>query len=95
MDRRSFLFALALGVATALVGADALAESTVRLRLLGTTDLHVNVLPYNYYADKEDVTVGLARTAGLIAKARADTRIKSIRSEKLAPDATRFDEPQT
>jgi 2',3'-cyclic-nucleotide 2'-phosphodiesterase/3'-nucleotidase len=74
MDRRSFLFALALGAATALVGVDALAESTVRLHLLGTTDLHVNVLPYNYYADKEDVTVGLARTAALIAKARAESK---------------------
>ena len=75
MNRRSFIFALALSAATALGGVgDAFAESTVRLRLLGTTDLHVNVLPYNYYADKEDVTVGLARTATLIAKARAESK---------------------
>ncbi|MGF7209464.1 2',3'-cyclic-nucleotide 2'-phosphodiesterase/3'-nucleotidase [Skermanella aerolata] len=75
MDRRSFIFALALGAATALGGAGtASAHSTVHLRLLGTTDLHVNVLPYNYYSDKEDVTVGLARTAGLIAKARAESK---------------------
>jgi len=75
MNRRSFIFALALGAATALGGVgNAFAESTVRLRLLGTTDLHVNVLPYNYYSDKEDMTVGLARTASLIAKARAESK---------------------
>ena len=78
MDRRSFLSALALGAATCLTATcfatGALAEATVRLRLLGTTDLHVNVLPYNYYSDKEDVTVGLARTATLIAKARDESR---------------------
>jgi 2',3'-cyclic-nucleotide 2'-phosphodiesterase / 3'-nucleotidase len=75
MNRRSFIFALALGAATALGGVGgAFAESTVRLRLLGTTDLHVNVLPYNYYSDKEDMTVGLARTASLIAKARAESK---------------------
>ena len=61
MNRRSFIFALALSAATALGGVgDVFAESTVRFRLLATTDLHVNVLPYNYYADKEDVTIGLA-----------------------------------
>jgi 2',3'-cyclic-nucleotide 2'-phosphodiesterase/3'-nucleotidase len=75
MNRRSFIFALTLGAATALGGVgNAFAESTVRLRLLGTTDLHVNVLPYNYYSDKEDMTVGLARTASLIAKARAESK---------------------
>ena len=74
MHRRSFLFALALSAATALTSVAALAESTVQLRLLGTTDLHVNVLPYNYYSDKEDVTVGFARTAVLIEKARAEAK---------------------
>ncbi|UEM02037.1 bifunctional 2',3'-cyclic-nucleotide 2'-phosphodiesterase/3'-nucleotidase [Skermanella rosea] len=78
MDRRSFLSALALGAATCLTATcfatGALADATVRLRLLGTTDLHVNVLPYNYYSDKEDVTVGLARTATLIAKARDEAQ---------------------
>ncbi len=44
----------------------------LRLRLLGTTDLHVNVFPYDYYRDRTDDTVGLAKTASLIAAARAE-----------------------
>lgn len=37
-----------------------------------TTDLHVHVLPYDYYADKEVETAGLARTATLIERARKE-----------------------
>jgi 2',3'-cyclic-nucleotide 2'-phosphodiesterase/3'-nucleotidase len=37
-----------------------------------TTDLHVHVFPYNYYADKPDDTVGLARTAAHIDAIRAE-----------------------
>ncbi|MBK5933430.1 2',3'-cyclic-nucleotide 2'-phosphodiesterase/3'-nucleotidase [Rhodovulum imhoffii] len=33
------------------------------LRLLETTDLHVHVFPYDYYADRPTDTIGLARTA--------------------------------
>jgi 2',3'-cyclic-nucleotide 2'-phosphodiesterase/3'-nucleotidase len=52
----------------------ALAQSAakLRLRLLETTDLHVNVYPYDYYRDRTDDTVGLAKTASLIAAARAE-----------------------
>jgi 2',3'-cyclic-nucleotide 2'-phosphodiesterase/3'-nucleotidase len=39
-----------------------------------TTDLHVNVLPYDYYRDKADDTLGLARTASLIRAARAEAK---------------------
>jgi 2',3'-cyclic-nucleotide 2'-phosphodiesterase/3'-nucleotidase len=74
MNRRSFLFALGFGAFTALAGLPLRAEGTVQLRLLGTSDLHVNVLPYNYYTDQEDVSVGLARTAALITAARAEVR---------------------
>ena len=68
------------GLATALAAATGghararPAGSRVKLRLLETTDLHVNVLPYDYYRDKPDDTVGLARTAALIAAARAEAR---------------------
>lgn len=44
----------------------------VRLRLMATTDLHANVLPYDYYRDRPDDTVGLARTAALIRAARRE-----------------------
>ncbi|AZL60797.1 bifunctional 2',3'-cyclic-nucleotide 2'-phosphodiesterase/3'-nucleotidase [Tabrizicola piscis] len=42
------------------------------LRLMETTDLHVHVFPYDYYADKPIDTVGLSRTASLIAAIRAE-----------------------
>ncbi|NUB44721.1 bifunctional 2',3'-cyclic-nucleotide 2'-phosphodiesterase/3'-nucleotidase [Fertoebacter nigrum] len=44
----------------------------VHLRILATSDLHVQVLPYDYYADRPVDTHGLARTASLIAAARAE-----------------------
>jgi 2',3'-cyclic-nucleotide 2'-phosphodiesterase / 3'-nucleotidase len=40
------------------------------LRLLGLTDLHANLYPYDYYRDCPDDSVGLARAASLIAHAR-------------------------
>lgn len=42
------------------------------LRLMETTDLHVHVFPYDYYADKPVDTVGLARTAAIIKEIRAE-----------------------
>jgi 2',3'-cyclic-nucleotide 2'-phosphodiesterase/3'-nucleotidase len=42
----------------------------LRLRLLGLTDLHANLYPYDYFRDVPDDSVGLARAASLIAKAR-------------------------
>ncbi|SFC60220.1 bifunctional 2',3'-cyclic-nucleotide 2'-phosphodiesterase/3'-nucleotidase [Pseudoalteromonas denitrificans] len=42
----------------------------LELRLLETTDLHANVLSYNYFSDKSDDKVGLAKTALLINQAR-------------------------
>ncbi|GAB3684371.1 bifunctional 2',3'-cyclic-nucleotide 2'-phosphodiesterase/3'-nucleotidase [Salinisphaera aquimarina] len=44
---------------------------TVDLRLMETTDIHANVMDYNYYSDIPDPTVGLVRTATLIKQARA------------------------
>ncbi|PVA11158.1 bifunctional 2',3'-cyclic-nucleotide 2'-phosphodiesterase/3'-nucleotidase [Pelagivirga sediminicola] len=46
------------------------ADVTVRLRLLGTTDLHASLLPYDYYADIGARPYGLARIATLIRAAR-------------------------
>ena len=42
------------------------------MRLLGLTDLHANLYPYDYYRDCPDDSVGLARAASLIAKARSE-----------------------
>ena len=44
----------------------------LRLRLLGLTDLHANLYPYDYYRDCPDDSVGLARAASLIAEARGE-----------------------
>ncbi|KUJ76558.1 bifunctional metallophosphatase/5'-nucleotidase [Ruegeria marisrubri] len=45
---------------------------TARLRLLATTDLHMNLTGFDYYADRPDPTVGLTRTAQLIRAARRE-----------------------
>lgn len=42
------------------------------LRIMETTDIHVNVLPYDYYADKPNDTMGLARTATIIEGVRKE-----------------------
>lgn len=39
-------------------------------RILATTDLHMNILPYDYFSDQPNDTLGLARTASLIRVAR-------------------------
>lgn len=52
----------------------AAAGPRVKLRLMETTDLHVNVFAYDYYRDKPDDTVGLAKTAALIKAARAEAK---------------------
>ena len=44
----------------------------LRLRLLGLTDLHGNLYPYDYYRDRPDDSVGLARAASLIRQARRE-----------------------
>ncbi len=44
----------------------------LRLRLLGLTDLHANLYPYDYYRDRPDNSVGLARAASLVRQARSE-----------------------
>ncbi|MFV0382602.1 bifunctional 2',3'-cyclic-nucleotide 2'-phosphodiesterase/3'-nucleotidase [Paracoccus sp. (in: a-proteobacteria)] len=50
------------------LGADS--EQCLSLRILATTDMHMNVLPYDYLADRPCDRHGLARTASLIARGR-------------------------
>ena len=45
---------------------------SVAVRILSTTDLHTNLVNYDYYQDKETQNLGLAKTAVLIAKAKAE-----------------------
>ena len=44
----------------------------VRLRILATTDIHANILSYDYAANRPLFGQGLAQTASLIAAARAE-----------------------
>jgi len=71
MNRRKFLAGTAGMSLIALHPFSAHAASNqAHLRLMETTDLHVHVFPYDYYADKPRDTVGLARTASLIKGVR-------------------------
>ena len=55
-------------------GALSAPAATLKLRLLETTDVHMNLLNYDYYQDKVTDEHGLARTATLIKAARAQVR---------------------
>ncbi|HEV7259423.1 MAG TPA: bifunctional 2',3'-cyclic-nucleotide 2'-phosphodiesterase/3'-nucleotidase [Bosea sp. (in: a-proteobacteria)] len=65
--------ALAVGAALpSTLGAQTPAR--LKLRVLETTDLHVNIVPYDYFRDAADDTVGLAKTASLIKAAQAEAK---------------------
>lgn len=76
MSRRAFLGGFA--ATTALITLHPFAvrangnANQAHLRLMETTDIHVNVMPYDYYADKPNDTMGLARTASIIDQIRAE-----------------------
>lgn len=73
LSRRSFLSTTAGASFIALHPFSAHASATqAHLRIMETTDLHVHVFPYDYYADKERDTVGLARTADIVKEIRAE-----------------------
>ncbi|CED59540.1 Putative 2`,3`-cyclic-nucleotide 2`-phosphodiesterase [Moritella viscosa] len=45
---------------------------TIKLRILETTDIHTNVMDYDYYKNKPTKKTGLVRTATLVKEARAE-----------------------
>ncbi len=49
-------------------------ESTVNLRILETSDIHVNLMNYDYYQTKTDNKVGLVQTATLVNEAREEAK---------------------
>lgn len=71
LNRRHFLAGTAGFITLHPFSANA-ATNQAHLRIMETTDLHVHVFPYDYYADKPVDTVGLARTAAHIADIRAE-----------------------
>ena len=48
------------------------AAGQAHLRVMSTTDLHVHVFPYDYYGDRPNDSMGLARTAALVEGIRAE-----------------------
>ena len=74
LSRRAFLASgTAAGAFILLHPFSANAQANqAHLRIMETTDIHVNVLPYDYYADKPNDTMGLARTASLIDAVRKE-----------------------
>ncbi|OWU70591.1 bifunctional 2',3'-cyclic-nucleotide 2'-phosphodiesterase/3'-nucleotidase [Marinibacterium profundimaris] len=72
LDRRAFLATTAGFIALHPFSARAQAGQA-HLRIMETTDIHVHIYPYDYYADRPVDTVGLARTATLINGIRAES----------------------
>ena len=74
LTRRSFLTGSAtMGAFIMLHPFSARAQANqAHLRIMETTDIHVNLLPYDYYADKPNDTMGLSRTASLIEAIRKE-----------------------
>lgn len=71
--RRGFLGGMAGASFIALHPFSARAAANeAHLRIMETTDLHVHVMPYDYYSDRPIDTVGLARTAAHIGNIRAE-----------------------
>jgi 2',3'-cyclic-nucleotide 2'-phosphodiesterase/3'-nucleotidase len=73
-NRRQFLVGTsALTAAAALHPYSAFAAANqAHLRIMETTDIPVNLLPYDYYADKPNDTMGLSRTASIIDSIRSE-----------------------
>ncbi|EJN02221.1 bifunctional 2',3'-cyclic-nucleotide 2'-phosphodiesterase/3'-nucleotidase [Phyllobacterium sp. YR531] len=74
ISRRSLLAGMAATSALLLLHPFSARASSnqAHLRLMETTDIHVNVFPYDYYADKPNDTMGLARTATIMDAIRAE-----------------------
>ncbi|MGT2442927.1 bifunctional 2',3'-cyclic-nucleotide 2'-phosphodiesterase/3'-nucleotidase [Ensifer adhaerens] len=74
LTRRSLLAGAAASSALVMLHPFSVraAANQAHLRIMETTDLHVHVFPYDYYGDKPNDTVGLARTASIIDAIRAE-----------------------
>lgn len=62
------------------------ASTAGRLRVLATSDTHVNLQSFDYYSDTYNPTIGLTRTATLIAKARQEIQSLGLDDASLLLD---------
>ena len=74
LSRRTFLAGASAAGALIMLHPFSLraAANQAHLRIMETTDLHVHVFPYDYYADRENHTMGVARTATIMDEIRAE-----------------------
>ncbi len=63
---------LALGLAALSALSMPLSAAELKLRVLETSDIHMNLLNYDYYQDRPAQEFGLAKTITLIHRARAE-----------------------
>src|SRR3954466_10952686 len=49
-------------------------KDLVKLRLMETTDIHTNLVAYDYFKDAPYEKVGLAKTAALVKQARQEVK---------------------
>jgi 2',3'-cyclic-nucleotide 2'-phosphodiesterase/3'-nucleotidase len=72
--RRSLLKGMAASSALIMLHPFAVhaRANQAHLRIMETTDIHVAVYPYDYYADAPDDKLGLSRTATIIDKIRSE-----------------------
>lgn len=61
------------GVAVSLCLAPSIQAAEIQLRIMETTDVHMNLLNYDYYQDKATDAFGLAKSISLIKAARAQS----------------------
>ncbi|MBE2898780.1 bifunctional 2',3'-cyclic-nucleotide 2'-phosphodiesterase/3'-nucleotidase [Pasteurellaceae bacterium 20609_3] len=65
---------LHLAMMTALCLPALASAADMDLRIVETTDLHANMMDYDYYKDKPSEKIGLVRAADLVQKARAEVK---------------------
>lgn len=58
----------------AAAGAETAVSGTINLRLMSTTDVHTNVMGWDYFKGAPSLTVGLDRTATLVKAARSEDK---------------------
>ncbi|ELA6780301.1 TPA: 2',3'-cyclic-nucleotide 2'-phosphodiesterase [Vibrio alginolyticus] len=46
---------------------------TIKLRIIETTDIHTNVMDYDYYKDQPSQQIGLSRAATIVKQAKSET----------------------
>ncbi|WP_028762018.1 bifunctional 2',3'-cyclic-nucleotide 2'-phosphodiesterase/3'-nucleotidase [Shewanella colwelliana] len=76
LNKKILAVVIASSLGLAACGSDNNDDNTtavqVDLRILETSDLHTNIMDYDYYKSKYDPTIGLARTASLIKQKGSD-----------------------